>query len=230
MEGAAEPVAGTRVTRAREKKRRLDEGIPEDPPKPKIQTLGKYLADEREKIATELQQDEDVADYEQFANYEKNDVLARLNAQAVDKFKGQLYSTGEEHKGTRLVFLTFATGEHPKNFTHICNNTTIKWNLQDLKISSSHYHFGLPDVAMVFVRGKHVEGTTAIGNMYKYLGLVGLQSISSGSGDGSYTSESYIYLQATFVFDYVLTKKELALFGNNIMKCKKNKYGSSLCN
>ncbi len=45
---AVDPPTG-RVTRAREKQRREEAGIPADPPKPKRQTLGKYLADEREK-------------------------------------------------------------------------------------------------------------------------------------------------------------------------------------
>lgn len=31
------------------------------------------------------------------------------------------------------------------------------------------------------------------------------------------------------VFDYCLSRKELLLFGDNVMKCPKNKYGTSLC-
>jgi len=221
MEGAV------RVTRAREKKRRVDEGIPDEPPKPKRQTLGQYLAEEREKITNELQEKDKVNNYEMYSLYNKEDVIKTFNAENIPCLAGQSYKSADE--GPQLVFLTLETGPHPKTFTHLCNNSSLIWNIASLKISHSQQLFGVPNVVMLFVRGKHISGTEKEKEgMYKYIGLVGVQSTSSGSSNGIGTP--YIHLEVRFVFDYVLTKAELAEFGEHVMKCKKNRYGCSLCN
>mmetsp|Transcript_13197 Transcript_13197/g.13673 ORF Transcript_13197/g.13673 Transcript_13197/m.13673 type:complete len:83 (-) Transcript_13197:37-285(-) len=81
----------------------------------------------------------------------------------------------------------------------------------------------------MFVRGQYVEGTTTTSNNYKCLGLIGVQS-TSGHMRGGVIGAPHIYLRVTFVFDYFVTRKELETqFGENVMKCKKNKYGCSIC-
>ena len=87
---SANPVVVERVTRSREKKRKIEEGIPEEAPKPKIQTLGQYLQDEREKIAENLLEDETIAHYEGFSNYSKEEVIKEFDAIA-DQYADQLY-------------------------------------------------------------------------------------------------------------------------------------------
>lgn len=221
-----------RTTRASEKRRRIEAGIPDDPPKEKRMTLGQHLAEERAKEAEEILHNDKISQFEVFQDYKKDDVITLLEATAEqeDLFRGQLYH-GEY---TNIVFLDLQTGEHPKSFTHICNGSTVTWNLKELDVESSRYSFRLPAVYMVFVRGEHVDGTSDE-NKYKYLGLIGLQSVSSGPKDGyasvlsGRSASPYIYLTATFTFEYVLSKKEQQLFGMNLMRCKKNKYGASLC-
>lgn len=208
-------------TRSREKKRKLDEGIPEEEPKPKMQTLGQYLWEEREKEANALEEKEDVQDLEQFQDYDKAEMIQKFGGQKREQFDGIVY----DGKDAILVFLTLEYGDHPKTFTHLCNNAGLKWNLQKYSLPSNSSLFGIPSVVLLFVRGKFVEGTTETGNMYKYLGPTGIKSISSGNVNGTYK-----YLEVSFTFNYVLSRKELALFGDNLMKCKKNKYGCSLCN
>ncbi len=227
---AVNPPTG-RVTRAREKQRREEAGIPADPPKPKRQTLGKYLADEREKEKDALLEKEIISEFEEYSNYKKEAVLKKFVAVEVDEqFKAQYYRATNVEDGPQLLFLTLQTGEHPKDFTHWCNNTSLRWHLADLKINSRSVNFRLPSVVMLFVRGEHVQGTSLTSAEFKYVGIVGMQSVSSGSLDRSYSSDSYIYLDGRLVFDYVLSKKDLSHFGDNVMRCKKNKYGCSLCN
>jgi hypothetical protein len=209
-----------RVTRSREKKRRLDEGIPEDQPKPKYQTLGQYLMEERLEMTGKLEEKTKVAEHEAWSNYEKNDIVQAFHATPVSGFRDQYYLGDDD---TKLIFLTLETGAHPKEFTHLCNNASLVWNVKDLMLKS--LDMSIPNVVMLFVRGEFVEGTTKTGSTYKYLGLVGIQSTSSGNcGD-----DGYRCLQVRFVFDYLLTRNELQVFGGNLMKCKKNKYGHSLC-
>jgi hypothetical protein len=207
-------------TRSREKKRKLEEGIPEEEPKPKMQTLGQYLWEEREKEANELQEKEEVQELEPFQDYDKDEIIQKFGGQKREEFDGVVY----DGKEVKMVFLTLEYGEHPKTFTHLCNNSCLIWNLQKYDLPSTARLFGIPSVVLLFVRGKFVEGTTENGNMYKYLGPTGIQSTSSGNVNGTYK-----YLETRFVFNYVLSRKELALFGDNLMKCKKNKYGCSLC-
>lgn len=221
-----------RTTRSREKRQREEAGLPaEDPKPPKRQTLGQYLAEEREKEAEALLEHDLVSNYEPFQNYRKGDVLAQFQAEEVDPvFQGQYYNATNLEDGPRLLFLTLQTGDHPKNFTHFCNNTSLKWHLKPLRILSSKVHFRLPSVVMLFVRGEFVEGTSLNSEEYKFVGIVGCQSVSSShSVEGKYDSP-YIYIDGTLVFDYVLSRADLAHFGNNVMKCKKNRYGCSLCN
>lgn len=231
-----------RVTRASERKRRMEDGggadLPDnDPPKPKRQTLGQHLQEEREKMVDKLEADQTVRKYVPYSNYEKSEVVGEFQAREVTLFQGQLF---ESPRGLKLIFLTLRTGPNPKTFTHFCNNISLKWNLKDLKIGSSRYQFKLPDVVMLFVRGEHVEGTDLESTSFKYVGLVGLKSVSSSRDDsgGGRTISSplnsviggeYILIEASLGFDYVLSKKDLSHFGANVMRCKKNRFGSSLC-
>ena len=166
-----------------------------------------------------MEDDKLVLKYQMLSNYIKEDVLSDLSAVEPlgGAFAGQLY----ESHNAKLVFLTLQTGDSPKRFNHICNNSNMNWNLKNLNIKTSEYYFSLPNVIMVFARGDHVEGTTMDGSVYKYVGLQGLQSVSSSGG---------LYLNATILFDYIVSRKEMENnFGGNVMKCKKNKYGCSLC-
>jgi hypothetical protein len=230
---SANPAVVERVTRSREKKRKIEEGT-EEAPKPKIQTLGQYLQDEREKIAENLLEDETIAHYEAFSNYSKEEVIKEFDAIA-DQYADQLY---QAQKGeSQIVFLNLETGDHPKTFTHICNNISLIWNLQSLCIPARCPLFRAPDVVMLFVRGDYVEGTEDNPDQYKYLGLIGIQSLSSGPASDAVSRSTVskggvgysIHYQVRFVFDHVFSRKELTLFGNNVMKCKKNRYGASLC-
>jgi hypothetical protein len=216
-----------RTTRASEKRRRIESGIPDDPPKEKRMTLGQLLAEERAKEAEEILQDDKISHYEPYNDYRKSSVISFLEAAAEEEqlFHGQLYRSDRD---VNIVFLDLETGDNPKTFTHLCNGSTLKWNLKQFSIESSRYRFKLPAVYMVFVRGAHVEGARIDGDVYKYLGLIGLQSVSSGKKDYSQPGP-HMYLEATFTFEYVMSKKEQALFGGNLMKCRKNKYGASLC-
>lgn len=209
------------MTRSRERKRKIDEGIVDPPPPPKYQTLGQYLMEEREKETNQLLEKPLIDGYEQFEVYNKNAVVEAFQATKVEKFRGQLFETGETHDQMKIVFITLQTGENPKTFTHLCNHTSLVWNIKDLNVSSREHTFNVPSVVMLFVRGKYIPGTSLEGNEYKYLGLIGIQSLSS---DGS------TYNEVKFVFDYVLSRKEIDThFGENCIRCKKNKYGSALC-
>jgi hypothetical protein len=219
-----------RSTRSREKRQREEAGLPAEDPKPKRQTLGQYLADEREKEAEALLEHDLVSNYEPYQNYRKGEVLAQFQAEEVNPvFQGQYYNATNLEDGPRLLFLTLQTGDHPKNFTHFCNNTSLKWHLKPLRILSREFHFRLPSVVMLFVRGQFVDGTSLDSEEYKYVGIVGCQSVSSShSVEGKFDSP-YIYIDGRLVFDYVLSRADLAHFGDNVMKCKKNRYGCSLC-
>lgn len=216
-----------RSTRSNEKKRKQDEGIV-DEPKAKSMTLGKYLALERQAEEEKLMENEGVAKFEQFTNYSKDAVVAEMAATEVDGalFRDNNYYTSPTGDDVKILFLTLETGDHPKDFTHFCNNTSLRWSLQHLKIDSMNYFMKTPSVLMLFVRGEHVAGTTATSDEYKYVGLAGVQSIASGTlGTGS----KHYYLYARLIFDYALSRNELLMFGENVIKCKKNKYGCSLC-
>ena len=195
-------------------------------PKPKMMTLGKHLALERQAEEEQLLKNESVSQFEQFENYDKDTVVNVLSAVEVNStlFHDHDFYMATGPDTPKIIFLTLKTGENPKSFTHFCNNTSMKWNLEHLHIPHNAYHFGLPGVVMVFARGEFVEGTHLASDKYKYLGIVGVQSVSSGNANGTYE-----YLSATLIFDYSLSRKELELFGKNIIKCKKNKYGCSLC-
>jgi hypothetical protein len=219
----------TRATRSNEKKRKIDEGILEEP-KEKIMTLGKYLALERQAEEEKLLESVELNQYDALENYSKEQVLADLKATEVNPsiyFDHDYYEikdiTGRNsEKSTKILFLTLKTGEHPKDFTHFCNSSSMKWNLKHYHISS----FGpaLSNMCMVFVRGEHTAGTSLTSDVFKYLGLVGVQSTSSGS-NGKGVHE---LIEVTLVFDYVINRKDM-VFGNDVMKCKKNRYGCSLC-
>lgn len=232
---------GRRSTRASELKRKLDaEEVVEEQPKLKIQTIGQYLADEREKQAEQLTKENDlVNEYQNFEVYNKNDVIEAFHVVNVEAFKGQLFRTepiteetaGKGEKASpQLLFLTLRTDQRPSLCTHWCNNASLRWHIANLNISPKNFSFSLPDVVMLFVRGEHVPGTSLTSDTYKYMGLVGVQSVSSGSKDNNYSADSYIYLDVRLVYDCVLSRNEiLQHLGENNLKCKKNKYGCSLC-
>lgn len=144
----------------------------------------------------------------------------KLELPSNDLFHEQYYTSND----VKAVFITLKTGEYPSKFSHLCNNTSLKWNLAELHITTSNFHFSTPCVYMLFVRGEYVSETSLSSNAYRYLGVIGTKSVSSQR-----VGESYEYDDVTFVFDYSLSRKDLQLFGNNLMHCKKNKYGSSLC-
>jgi len=211
-----------RTTRSQEKKRKQDEGIVE-PPKEKRQTLGQYLDGVRAEEAENILQTNPLVDsYETLRNYDKASVISEFNAHLVEG--GSHFGDGfyECEDGLKIIFLTMQTGDHPKTFSHICGNSCLKWNLaSEYRVPTSDFHFGIPAVYLVFIRGEHVQGTTKKSKEYKCLGLMGFGSMSSSQG---------FYLSATLLFDYVISRKEMeAHFGDNVMKCKKNKYGCTLC-
>jgi hypothetical protein len=166
-----------------------------------------------------VSESEKIQAYEPYQNYKKETVIESLKAIKDERLLEQFYNGNDEiGRNVNLVFLTLQTGDHPKEFTHLCNNSSLKWNIKSLNISSSSQLMSVPNIAMLFVRGKNVEGTSERSEEYKYLGLIGVQSLSSGPNKEG----TYIY--------YVVTRKELEWFGDNLMKCKKNKYGCALCN
>lgn len=216
-----------RPTRSSARKRKQDEGIV-DEPKAKVMTLGKHLALQRQEEEEKLLENEGVSKYEQFANYSKEAVVADLAATEVDSalFRDNNYYASPTGDDVKILFLTLETGEHPKDFSHFCNNASLRWSLQHLKIDSLKYFMKTPSVLMLFVRGQHVEDTTSTSDEYKYVGLAGVQSIASGMLDNG-TKHYYLYVR--LIFDYALSRNEMLMFGDNVMKCKKNKYGCSLC-
>jgi hypothetical protein len=213
--------------RRSQRRKNLEEGKTFDPPKEKSMTLGQHLQQERDRAAEELMESDALSKYETFVNYEKEDVINDLSLEERPGFRGQLYFTPSGPKQAAVLFIPLSVGAHPKLFSHICNSSSLQWNLEKMHISSSST-FGLPNVVLVFVCGQHLEGiSSSTGTLFKCLGLLGVQSISSGpSGPG----KPYQYRGVTLVFDYVIRKKELEeQFGGNVMKCKKNRYGCSLC-
>lgn len=213
--------------RSSQRRKNLAEGRTFDPPKEKSMTLGKYLHQEREKTTQMIEEThDDINKYEVFVNYDKIEVINDLNLVEEDGFAHQLYHTPDRQ--VAVLFIPLSVGSHPRTFSHICNNSSMQWNLEKMHIPTST-HFGLPNVVLVFVHGQHLEGMslTSPKSLYKCLGLVGVQSTSSGA---LRTGQRYEYIRATLVFDYVINRKELIeQFGDNVMKCKKNKYGTSLC-
>jgi hypothetical protein len=180
-------------------------------------TLGQHMHQARERITDELMESDAISKYETFVNYEKEEVLRDLSLEERPGFRGQLYYTPSGPKQAAVLFIPLSVGAHPKSFSHICNSSSLQWNLEKMKLSSSSM-FGLPNVVLVFVHGQHLEGLPkpSTGTLFKCLGLLGVQSMSLN--------------RATLVFDYVIRKKELEeQFGANVMKCKKNRYGCSLC-
>jgi hypothetical protein len=218
-----------RATRSQEKKRRLDAGLEDVPKKPKQQTLGQVLAEERENITQKLEGDERIASLKQYEVYDKHDILQRFNANDSNTLPGQLYQAtpvDPQSDPLNIVFLTLQTGPFPKNLTHFCNNTSLRWHIKGLNIHTNVTIFSpIPTVVALFVRGEHVQGTAIDGEGFLFVGLVGVQAVSSGSNEDN----RFVYYDVRFVFDYSLSKKELAIFGDNVMKCKKNRYGCSLC-
>lgn len=226
-DAALSPAVVSEGTRRRSQRRRnLVEGKTFDSPKEKSMTLGQHLHQERERAAEELMESDALSKYETFVNYEREDVIRDLSLEEAPGFRGQLYFTSIDSKQAAVLFIPLSVGSHPKSFSHICNSSSLQWNLERMHIPSSSM-FGLPNVVLVFVRGQHLKDISSTGTMYKCLGLVGVQSISSGS---SGIGKPYEYRGVTLVFDYVIRKKELEeQFGENVMKCKKNRYGCSLC-
>jgi len=142
----------------------------EPPPKKRNITLGQHLLEEREEEAENILKLEAINKYEIFSNYKKPDVLSSLGATEMEGMKGTRY-TCPNHNDTKIVFLSLETGPNPSQFTHICNNSCLIWNLKSLCLPEAP-----TGVQMVFVRGEHVEGCTKDGEDYKYLGLVGTLS------------------------------------------------------
>lgn len=211
--------------RSERNKKKVEGGGNEEPEKKKCRTIGQYLFQEREEKVKEIDDTNILSDYEVFQNYNKDDVITNLHLDEVPNFNQQLYKTPT----FSVVFLSLSTGVHPKEFSHICNNKNVQWNLKDFEIPFSDTSFHLGNVILLFVQGEFIEGAPKTSNIYKCLGLVGVESTSAGSKN-NVLGNPYVYLRATFVFDYVISRKELETqFGLNVMKCKKNKYGCSIC-
>jgi hypothetical protein len=225
---SAPAIATAAPTRRSQRRQNLAEGRTVDPPQEKSMTLGQHMHQVRERVTKELLESDAISKYETFVNYEKEEVLHDLSLEERPGFHGQLYYTPPGPKQAAVLFIPLSVGAHPKSFSHICNSTSLQWNLEKMKLSSSSM-FGLPNVVLVFVHGQHLEGLPepSNGTLFKCLGLLGVQSLSSGSAGPGRPHE---YIRATLVFDYVIRKKELEeQFGANVMKCKKNRYGCSLC-
>jgi hypothetical protein len=192
-------------------------------------TLGQHLFQEREKKTNELLANDLISQYETFENYDKGEVIARLCLDEKEGFNGELYYTAD--KQLAVLFIPLSTATPAKRTSHICNSSSLQWNLESMRLASSS-HFGLPNVVLVFATGQHFKGLSLPApSLYKCLGLVGVQSISSGFRGGVLGQPSeYEYIRATLVFDYSIRKRELEeQFGDNVMRCKKNRYGCSLC-
>lgn len=218
--------SSTLPTRRSQRKKNIMNGEPIDPPKEKSMTLGQHLFQERMKATQLIEENHDnpINNYEVFVNYDKNEVIKDLNLEEMDGFSHQFYYTPNYQ--VAVLFIPLSTGPNPKSFSHICNNSSLQWNLQSMHIARSTHFFNLPDVVLVFIQGQYIEGMslTSSPSLYKCLGLVGVKSVSSGG-------DPHEYIRVTLVFDYVISRKELLeQFGENVMKCKKNKYGASLCN
>jgi hypothetical protein len=214
--------------RRSERRRKIDEGIV-DPPKEKRMTIGAYLLKERTEQTEELSSSDTISKYETFTNYEKDEVVTDLGLEEVSGFCQQLYHSEKHH--LKVLFIPLRTGPHPKDFSHICNNSSLQWYLRDMRVTDNNGFLALGNVFLVFIQGDHIEGLTrSAANYYKCLGLIGVQSVSSGRRDYTDPQSRYECIRATLVFDYVISRKEMEQqFGGNVMKCKKNKYGCSIC-
>jgi hypothetical protein len=221
------PAVAVEQCRRSQRRKNLIEGTTIDPPKEKSMTLGQHLFQEREKKTNELLANELISQYETFENYDKAEVIARLCLEEKEGFNGELYYTAD--KQLAVLFIPLSTATPAKRTSHICNSSSLQWNLESMRLASSS-HFGLPNVVLVFATGQHLKGLSLPPpSLYKCLGLVGVQSISSGSRGGVLGQPSE-YIRATLVFDYSIRKRELEeQFGDNVMRCKKNRYGCSLC-
>jgi len=95
----------------------------------------------------------------------------------------------------------------------------------------NNYHLSqFPEVWLVFVRDEYVEGTSINSSQFKCLGLMGVKSIVSTTSRSQSNEYESQLSECILSFDYIISKKEMInSFGNNVMKCKKNKYGFSLC-
>jgi hypothetical protein len=199
-------------------KRKADGNALVSPPKEKMITLGAHLAKERAAAEEVLLKDDTVAQFEPLTHHNKLEVIAAFGAEMMDPeknhhFRDVLYAAAD---GVKILFLTLQTEGRPQELTHVCNNSHLSWNLR----GSKRLQCGVPSSFMIFVRGEFVEGTSLTGDEFLCLGVLGIQSTSMDS-DG--------LLCATFIFDYQITKKEMLVFGDNCLKCKKNRYGCSLC-
>ena len=173
------------TTRAGEKKRKESLGIADFvPTKEKWQTIRQHLAILRKEEEELILANADVSNIETFATHSKAHIINHLQAQPVanNKFCNQFYITSDQVK---IAFVTLEVTSPCKSKTHLCNNSSLQWNLESLHLTSRDYEFEIPDVFMVFARGDHVSGTwikdeLQDGDSYMYLGLVGLQTVSSG--------------------------------------------------
>jgi hypothetical protein len=224
-----------RSTRSATKRKADAEGHVQEKNTKQPRTLGEVMALEREKASETLETNKKVSKYEMFKNYTKDEVINEFNAtepkpKEISFFaslfgkkinlNSQVYVA--EVGGTRLnmYFLTLGTGKKPSTFTHMCNAEKITWNVSDLNLD--HTTFSALELTtnagMVFVRGQHVKGTTY--DEYKYMGLLGTQA----------TTISNNVVCVKFVIDMKITRKELAeQMGENVLKCKKNRWGATLC-
>eukprot|EP01117_Protostelium_nocturnum_P010610 TRINITY_DN3815_c0_g1_i2.p2 TRINITY_DN3815_c0_g1~~TRINITY_DN3815_c0_g1_i2.p2 ORF type:complete len:219 (+),score=67.00 TRINITY_DN3815_c0_g1_i2:958-1614(+) len=213
----------TRTTRSKSKRENADKPAEESDKKQKNMTLGQHLFLTREEDTNAILEDDQVSAYEVFSNYGKQKVIEELNAVEEDsgKFGGQIYVSKRTGKEDLIIrFLNLKKSGIPDHITHMCNAEKIKWNLEDLNLNyvGNNVNTG---VGMLFVRGEDVKDTNEIPETYKYMGLVGTQGLSSDGGKMH---------SLTLIIDYVISRKELAeQFGGNVLKCKKNRYGATLC-
>jgi hypothetical protein len=219
-----------RLTRSNERKGKVDEGISlENPAKRKNQMHRQHIAEDRVRM-TNSGTSEKIQAYERFQNYKRRSIIQCFEAIEDERFLDQFYQGNDENgRNVNLIFLTLQTGSHPKQFTHLCNSSSLKWNIKSLNIPSSDELIPTLTKVMLFVRGKHVEGTNEKREEYKYLGLTNIQSLSSGPNKDVTYMYTYVYNVVTLMFDDKLLRKELEWFGDNLMKCKKNMYGCVLC-
>jgi len=200
----------------------LETGVVPEQPKEKHMTLGQHLDSLRKEEAEVLLSKAEIEKYEVYENYLKDDVLSDLNASAPTSsdFNDQLYFTPDK---TSILFLTLKTHGIPDSMTHICNKSGLRW---DTSAIQSPIH--LSRVCMVFVRSHvDVDGTSEMGDTYKYLGLLGVRN--SCQGPKIPGSTSYCTLHYSFTMDYPLNRNEIQQLGRNVIGCFKNKYGSCIC-
>lgn len=206
------------MPRTRAKRRAEADELPADPTPPKRQTLGQFLLEERQDVIENAQEE----DLEPFQVYEKEQVIADRQAEESDPdndvFKGVLYTT---EGGTNLLFLTLPSQGRPSEMTHICNKSTLKWNTRGVGNEGGNK---IPSVALIFVRGAFVQETTLTSDKYLYLGTKGrgsmrIYTVADGPAVVTFHLDD----------DLKIGKKQLELLGKNCLKCKKNRYGATLC-